>query len=83
MARRSCELCCLGRSETDASTQKACSLLDIVLINIGKVDEGFRLLKGVYKVRKEILGETNLYTRNSLYLVAELYRLIGKLTKAE
>ncbi|KAH6716088.1 hypothetical protein BKA61DRAFT_337439 [Leptodontidium sp. MPI-SDFR-AT-0119] len=83
MARRSCELCCLGRTETDASAQKARSILGIVLMNNDKTGEAFRLLKGVYKARKEILGETNLHTRNSLYLVAELYRSAGKLTKAE
>lgn len=83
MARRSCELCCFGRSETDASTQKARSILGIVLMNIDKTDEAFSLLKGVYNVRNEMLGETSLHTRNSLYLVAELYRLKGKLKKAE
>ncbi|KAJ4300057.1 hypothetical protein N0V90_005306 [Kalmusia sp. IMI 367209] len=82
-ARRSCELCCQGRLETDASTQKARSLLAIVLMNTDKVDEALGLHKSVYKVRKEILGETNLHTKNTLYLIAELYRLKGKLVKAE
>jgi len=82
-ARRSCELCCQGRLETDASTQKARSLLGIVLMNTDKVDEALGLHKGVYNVRKEILGETNLHTKNTLYLIAELYRLKGKLVKAE
>ncbi|KAI0536690.1 P-loop containing nucleoside triphosphate hydrolase protein [Xylaria digitata] len=82
-ARRSCQLCCFGRSERDAATQKARSILGIVLMKIGKTDEAFELLKGVYRVRKEILGETNLHTRNSLYLVAELYRISGKMDKAE
>ncbi|KAI0111256.1 P-loop containing nucleoside triphosphate hydrolase protein [Nemania sp. FL0031] len=82
-ARRSCELCCSGRTEKDASTQKARSILGIVLMNIGKTDEAFKLLKGVYEVRKEILGETNLHTRNSLYLVAELHRRKGELCEAE
>ncbi|KAF2972232.1 hypothetical protein GQX73_g1280 [Xylaria multiplex] len=82
-ARRSCELCCSGRSERDASTQKARSILGIALMNVGKTDEAFELLKGVYRVRKEILGETNLHTRNSLYLVAELHRVKGEMDKAE
>lgn len=83
LARRSCELCCLCRDETDAATHKAGSILGIVLMNIGKMDEALRLYKGVYAARKQLLGETNLHTKNSLYLVAELYRLKGKLSKVE
>ncbi|TPX13511.1 uncharacterized protein E0L32_005982 [Thyridium curvatum] len=83
LARHSCQLCCSGRTDRDASTQKARSILGVVLMNIGKGDEALRLHKSVYHTRKEILGETNLHTKNSLYLVAELYRLKGKLDKAE
>ncbi|KAJ8128432.1 hypothetical protein O1611_g5202 [Lasiodiplodia mahajangana] len=82
-ARKSCDLCCSSRSERDASIQKAHSMLGVVLMNIGKVDEAFKLLREVYSVRKEILGETNLHTRNSLHLVAELYRLKGKMEEAD
>lgn len=82
--RRSCELCSRGRTEKDAATQKARSVMGIVLVNIpDEMDEALRLHKGVYKVRKEIFGEANPHTRNSLYLVGELHRLKGKLEKAE
>ncbi|KAK3356808.1 hypothetical protein B0T25DRAFT_566139 [Lasiosphaeria hispida] len=83
MARRSCDLCSLGRTETDASTQSVRSILGIVLMNIGKMDEALRLHKGVYRARKQFLGETHLHTKNSQYLVAELSRRKGKLSKAE
>lgn len=82
-SRRSCELCCQGRIENDASTQKARSILGVVLMNIDKTDEALRLHRGVYRIRNEIRGATNLHTSNSLYLVAELYRLKGNLAKAE
>ena len=52
-------------------------------MNVDEADEALRLHKGMYKARKEILGESNLHTKNSLYLAAELYQLKGKMEKAE
>ncbi|KAI0808735.1 hypothetical protein GGR55DRAFT_679954 [Xylaria sp. FL0064] len=82
-ARRSCELCSFGQPKKDASVQTARSIRGIILMSVKKTEEAHRLLKGVYHARKEILGETNFHTIDSLYLVAELYRIRGKLDKAE
>ncbi|TGJ83408.1 hypothetical protein E0Z10_g5367 [Xylaria hypoxylon] len=82
-ARRSCDLCSSGRSKKDASVQTARSILGIVLMNVKKTEKALELLKGVYRARKDLLGETNFHTKDSLYLVAELYRFRGKMDKAE
>ncbi|KAJ3534578.1 hypothetical protein NM208_g7479 [Fusarium decemcellulare] len=83
MARRSCELCCRDRPEQDASAQIARSILGTVLMNANKLDEALGVHQDVYETRKEMFGETSMHTKNSLYSIAELQRINGKLEKSE
>ena len=83
ISRRASDL--LGREnpEKSAATQKGKFVLACILLLSNNPKEALRLHKYVLEVRTEIFGEFHHLCKDSKYMIGEIYRLTGKLVKAE
>ena len=82
-ARRASELCSRGMEEKSAARQKARFIEATILLNSNEQEKAFKIHKQVLQARIEIFGEGNPFTKDSMYTVGEIYRLKGKMDKAE
>jgi hypothetical protein len=62
---------------------KAQYLHAMVLCSSGELKESARVNKQLAENRKTLHGDAHALTKDSTYMVGELYRLQGKLAKAE
>ena len=83
ISRRALNLLSRENSEKSAATQKGKFVLACILLLSNNPKEALRLHKDVLEVRTEIFGELHHLCKDSKYMIGEIYRLTGKLVKAE
>jgi tetratricopeptide (TPR) repeat protein len=82
-ASRAKKMCSRGMAEKSAATQKACFVEATILLNCGDLENSAKSFKSILRVRNEIFGPGHMLTKDAVYVIGEIYRLRGKLEKAE
>jgi tetratricopeptide (TPR) repeat protein len=83
LAKRGHELYSVEIPEKSAAVQKTKLIHACILLNTGEIEQAKSLSKQVLDVRVELFGEKHHLVKDSMYLVGEIYRLLGKFEKAE
>lgn len=82
-ASRAREMCSRGMAEKSAGTQRGRSVEATIMLNYGDLENSLKSLKSILKVRKEFFRLRHMLTIDTVYVIGEMYRLCGKLEKAE
>jgi tetratricopeptide (TPR) repeat protein len=82
-AFRSTELCMRGRAENSATSLFFRFVCAHVLLNCNEIDQALAMHQDILEARNEVFGNTHPLTKDSLYTIGEIYRIQGKMAKAE